>query len=125
MKNDLTAQLKEILTDYTDEVKDKVVGVLNEVGEETAETLKDTSPRSKTKRSGKYARGWRSSTEDERTKSKTIVHNSEYRLVHLLENGHKLRNGKDWEGIPHVEPANEEAQEKAIKRITEAIEKIK
>lgn len=119
----LSQQMKEILENYTDEVVDAIRDVLEDVSEEAADELKSSSP----KRTGKYARSWSSDNEMKRTYMSAVVHNKRhYQLTHLLENGHARRGGgRNVPAVEHIGTVNEHAQEKAVKKIEEAIKKIK
>ena len=46
------------------------------------------------KRSGKYAKGWTSTTDHASLEQgvEVTVHNKQYQLTHLLEKGHKVKN---------------------------------
>ena len=64
-------------------------------GTEGAEYLKQISPRNpKGAKSGKYAKGWRSSTEEAvgRTGEVYIYNKDAWQLTHLLEDGHNVKN---------------------------------
>ena len=81
-----------------------------DLGKQAVSELKATSPRSKTSRSGTYAKGW---TRRKRGKV-VIVHNKEYRLTHLLEHGHAKVNGGRVEGKEHIKPVEKHLQDDAI-----------
>lgn len=125
-KINLTQQMKDILTDYTDEVMNEVVKALEEVGKDAADELHSDIGGFKN-RTGKYRKSWTVTQEDHRTFSSTIVHAKapHYRLTHLLEYGHATRNGGRTRAFPHIYVVNEKAQEDAVKKIKEVIEKIR
>lgn len=110
--NSVSAQIDEILTTYESEVHDVMETTIEEEAKKTAKQLKSTSPkRASGSKRGAYARSWRV-TKRGRT---YIVHNAKhYRLTHLLENGHVVRNAKGTYGraapIKHIEPALKEAE---------------
>lgn len=123
MKINLTQQFKEIFEEYSDEVMEVTIEAMNKVAEETADDLKGAGDFEN--RTGKYRKGWKAETEQDRTFASAVVHNKVYQLTHLLEFSHANRDGGRSNPFPHIEPANREAQEKAIKEITKAIERIK
>jgi len=118
----LTQEFKEIFAEYTDQVARITEEVLDEVSRETANTLKGTSP----KRTGKYARNWKTDLEKKRTHTSATVYNSKptFRVTHLLENGHATRNGGRVAPQEHIYPVNEHAQEEAVSRVKKKIEDL-
>lgn len=124
MKFNLSQEMKEILENYTDEVMNAVIDVIEEVGEEAANELHSAGDFKN--RTGKYRRGWKSELERQRTFAEARVYNAKhYRLTHLLEFGHAKVNGGRTQAFPHIEVVNEHAQEEAVKKIEKAIEAIK
>ena len=119
MAFNLSLAMKDILTDYTDDVVKVVAEVIGEVAEEAAEELHTAGSFN----GKKYRRSWTSEVESKRSYDSAIVYNKKhYRLTHLLEYGHAKANGGRTRAFEHIAPVNEKAQEKAIKRIKEAIE---
>lgn len=117
----LADELDKILTQYTDEVMEVTREVLEEVGKDAVKDLKKTSPR----RRGKYAKSWTSQNEKSPTGySVTIYDKKRYYLTQLLEKGHAKRGGGRVDAIKHISTANDEAQEKAVKKIIERIQRI-
>lgn len=78
---------------------------------QTVKELKQTSP----KRTGKYAKTWkygRVDTARGSAKWHTFIYNKDnYRLTHLLENGHATRNGGRTKEQVHIAKADELAAE--------------
>lgn len=109
MAETISVQIKQILDQYGDDVKDAWNKAVAKVGRESVNKLKNTSP----KKTGSYARGWtikriqgRGGVLD------IIVHNkTDYQLTHLLENGHVIRNKKGTygrtNGIKHIAPVED------------------
>lgn len=107
----VSAQVAEILEEYSERVKDVTNNAIDKTAKESSSKLKNTSP----KRTGKYARGWRVTKKRGSGGIETVtVHNRHYQLTHLLENGHIVRNKKGTygrtSGIPHIAPVEEWAQ---------------
>lgn len=101
-------QMKDILEDYSKEVRRATANSQDKVAKEAVRKLKNTSP----KKSGKYAKGWTLKRERSTTGVPTVtIHNKVYRLTHLLENGHVVRNAKGTygrtNGIKHIKPVEE------------------
>lgn len=125
MSTNLSQEMKNILTNYSDELLEKIEKAVYEVGEDTAERFKTLGGFDD--RTGKYRRSWKVTQEKRRTFTKTTVHatGSQARLTHLLEFGHAKANGGRTRAFPHIETNNERAEEEAIKRITKVIEEMR
>lgn len=124
MKTNFSAQMKQILSNYTDEVVEKVVTELEKVGEESAKELHHAG--SFKNRTGAYRRGWTSELEGKRTYSSVTIYNKKrYQLAHLLEYGHLKRSGdKRTRAFKHIEVVDENAQKRAVKRIADVIQRL-
>ena len=118
--NDWTKDLKLMLEGYVKSVDDAVAEALPKVGKEAVKELKNTSP----KNTGRYSKGWRQKVESDGVNgTKLTVYNAtSYQLTHLLENGHALRGGGFISGRPHIKPAQDKAEKKAVEEITKAIQ---
>ncbi|MCM8900617.1 HK97 gp10 family phage protein [Caldicoprobacter algeriensis] len=116
---DISAVIAEELQKYSEEVTNKVKGVVDDVAAELVENLKRDSP----KRTGAYAKSWTSKVEyEDKLMKKVRVYNSKhYQLTHLLEYGHAKRGGGRVAGIPHIKPNEEKAIAELGRRIEEAI----
>lgn len=126
----LQQTVKKILDEYGDKVYDVLDDCVKNVSDEAAEKLRGVatfSPRGRP--SGAYSKSWVS--EKQRTGRLTVkyvVHNEEhYRLAHLLEKGHALRNGGREVGkspaYPHIKPVEEWAQNELPQKVKMEIEK--
>lgn len=113
-------QLSEILNDFGHSLDDTVKKEINATAKEAVDKLRNTSP----KNTGDYARGWRSKRQ---TDGSVVIHNAtDYQLTHLLENGHVIKNKKGTygrvNGIKHIEPVEQWANEEVVQRIEKKIE---
>lgn len=125
--------LAEATRTMTEEVVEEMENRLEEIASETVEELNRISPKfkgddSKRKyKAGSYAKSWTFSKSKERGVTRVIVHAAKphWRLTHLLENGHVVRNGTkrvvgNADPIPHISIAEEHAEEK-IDRLMEGL----
>lgn len=126
-KADITGQMKDILQDYTKEVKRATNNAFDVVAKECVQELKNTSP----KRAGRgkhYANGWavKRSRGLVGINQVEIYNKSKPQLTYLLEYGHIVDNGKGTYGrtpaIEHIAPAEHEAADELPKRIERELE---
>lgn len=118
--DDLADAINERMTVYQSDTVRKVLKVTKNTMKRFVKITKQTAPR----RTGKFAKAIRSTVEDNGiTGSKGIwyVGGKEYRLTHLLVNGHQLRQGGRTKGDPFLENALEEIADEYIKGIEEAV----
>ena len=111
-------QMKQILDEYSDKVEDVLKKAAESTSDESASKLRNTSP----KRYGDYAKSWVA----ERHEDGWIVRNREhYRLTHLLENGHVIRNKKGTygrtSGIKHIKPVETWGNREFQRKIEEGL----
>lgn len=114
--------LAKTIMDGLEEYKDLVVGEMKDKCKNASDLAKKEIKANAPKRTGAYAKSWTVKKTDENSESVTyVVHSKKkYRLTHLLENGHATRNGGRTKAQPHIKPA----EEKAIKSLTENIERV-
>lgn len=124
--NQLSDEIIKSLEAYNDDVAEKIDRIVEETSKELRDELKKTSPRykgdepEKKKRAGKYARSWKlKRISDKKGNSVFVVHNTQYQLTHLLENGHLKRNGDRTKAIPHIKPAEDKFTEIFLKKVEE------
>lgn len=98
------------LAAYSQEATDILKKEIRSVAKEAVEELKATSPRD----SGEYASTWMSKdVYESKTDIRVRVYNKDnYRLTHLLENGHAKVSGGRVAGQPHIGPAEDNAAKK-------------
>ena len=116
-------QMAEILDSVSKDVKGVYETDSKQVAKETAQMLKNTSPKGSPHKR-KYAEGWKVSKQ---RGGDLVVHNAtNYQLTHLLENGHRIVNKKGEfgrvNGIKHIAPAEEWASEELPRRIMEDLD---
>lgn len=122
----LNEAIQDILEEYADDIDFKNKETIKEVSKAGSKALQNLS-KSTFGGNGDYAKGWTYKIEEKRLYAKVIIHNkSEYRLAHLLENGHLVRNGTGRvksgkktfvQGKPHISTI----EQKLIEDYTEGI----
>ncbi len=117
----LAAEIAKGLTDYSQEVVEKVNVSSDKVAKAAVKRLKETSPKDK----GKYAKSWRVKTDPQVGQPNTLtIHNKDhYYLTHLLEHGHAKVGGGRVEGKPHIRPAEEMVIREFMSEVEEAIKR--
>ncbi len=99
----LAAEIAKELSQYSQEVVEKINVSSERVGKAAVQKLKQTSP----KRTGAYAKSW----------------TPHHRLAHLLEYGHAKKGGGRVEGKPHIAPVEEEVIREFTSEVEEAIKR--
>lgn len=124
----LEAALKDVLNEFGDDVY-KVLGeAVDNVADEAVKKLHAGGSFGGT---GAYNSDW-TATDDRvgRFGKKKIVHNAEhYRLAHLLEKGHVIRNGTgrtfgSTRAFPHIKPVEEWAIQELPRKVEELIRRL-
>lgn len=109
----LTAQINNILAQYTSDVNVTVDEVMKSGAQQAKKALQQLSPAD----TGRYAKSWAVKKE----KGRYIVYNKKPGLTHLLENGHDIiRNERKVgrvQGRPHIKPVEEMINENIIKEL--------
>lgn len=118
----ITAQMEEILNEYSKEVARAANNSIDVVAKATVQRLKNKTWKKNVGR--RYSSGWRLKRERglNGINNVTVYNATSPQLTHLLEKGHVIRNKKGEYGrapaYPHIGPAEELA-------ITELPEEIK
>lgn len=114
---ELSGEIEKELNAYAEKSAD----VVKKAVKDTATDIKkDISNRAPVGAAGKYAKSWRTrKTAESGSSVSYVVHANKdgYRLAHLLEFGHALRNGGRSRAFPHIKPAEESGKKKLEERI--------
>lgn len=120
-------QLNSAISGILDEYKEHVVSGLKSATEsamnELVETSRATAPVGK--RSKHYRNSIAQKTLSENANGVVkvwYVKGSDYRLTHLLNNGHALRDGGRYAGTKFLTKATESVVEKYVKKIEEVVQ---
>lgn len=121
MNDSVQAQLQKILDEYAGELNGVIDKTFNSVAKETKDEVVQNSPRD----SGDYAGDWAIKRATKRGRGKllggveVVIYNKKhYRLTHLLEKGHVVRNQFGTYGRapahPHIGLAEEHGERKLL-----------
>lgn len=96
--NDIERTINAYMRECIDDNKEVLEQRAIDAGKDAVKELKKESR----KRSGQYAKGWKSSVDSGEAGVEVTVHNKQYQLTHLLENDHAIKNqtGKTY-GTAH------------------------
>ena len=123
---DLMTQLNDVLQDYSEEVMDTYNTCGKEIADDTVSKLK----RVKFGRydRGKYSKSWAVKQEQGKLGSYTytIYNKKHYRLTHLLEFGHVIKDGTGRKvgeagAIEHIKPMEEWVQNQLPKLLEQKL----
>ena len=112
------AIIKE-LNDYSEEVTEQIKKDVKKVARKCKNEIQQNSPKNR----GEYAAGWRVKVAFENANDiRVVIHNAKVPgLPHLLENGHAKVNGGRVAGIPHIRPAELNAEKELLGRVKVAV----
>ena len=107
------------LKEYADLAADDVKKSVKKAGTEVKKQISNSAPR----RTGKYAKSWRTKTTKENAAGNevTVYSPSRYQLAHLLEHGHAKRGGGRVAARPHIAPAEQAGIAKLEQEIVKAL----
>lgn len=112
---DLSKEIAKSLSNYTNEVTEKLEEVKIKVAKDTVKNLKSAGNFEDL--TGDYRKGW----SRKRVGTAEVIHNrTDYQLTHLLEKGHVKRGGGRTRVFPHIG----QAEEKAIDDFVSEVEKV-
>lgn len=113
----LADEVNKSLEEYAKVTNDGVKEAVKTVAKDVRDQIEKTAP----KDTGKYAKSWsvKATKESSNAYEMTVYSKKHYRLTHLLENGHALRQGGRTKAMPHIEPA----EQMGIKELEEEIKK--
>jgi hypothetical protein len=118
--NDLYDIIKKQFQTYTDDVVKEIKKSAKKISLNAMREVKEKSPQD----TGEYSQKWSRNTIEKDDGIYIMVHQKKKpTLTHLLEKGHKSRNGSKVAGIEHIAPVEEKANEEFSKKIDEIIQK--
>ena len=117
--NQLAAAITGILNEYADGVTASVKDAVKKTTKDGAKMVQKEA--AKKFGNGPYAKSWTYKYESDRLGSNGVIYSKRPGLPHLLENGHMLRNGRLWEGKPHISIAEEKIVDEFEKEVIKSI----
>ena len=111
---------------YMDEYSRLAAYEMKEAVKAAADAAKKEVEANAPVKSGKYAKSWAvKKTKENSTALELTLHSkTQYRLTHLLEFGHALRNGGRTEGQVHIAPAETLTEQTLEAEIRKRLEDI-
>lgn len=115
----LADAIMEELNNYSEEVTEQIKKDVKKVANKCKKEIQANAPKDR----GEYASGWRAKVEFESSNDiRMVIHNAKMPgLAHLLENGHAKVNGGRVAGIPHIRPAEQNAEKELLGRVKVAV----
>lgn len=124
---ELSKTIMEGLNEYASLVCDDMKQAVSDAADTVKSEIQDNAPVDRSKDAphpGRYKKSWKikklSETEQ---RLNLVVYAGDYRIAHLLENGHAKRGGGRVAAIPHIKPAEEKGEEQLMNDIKNAIGK--
>lgn len=119
--SDLNDSILKVLSEYKENIDEEVKETANKIAKEAKEDLMNDSPRSKKERSQKYYKGWAIKKKINKNGKYVLAiwNKTNYRLTHLLEFGHNVKNGGKVKAVPHIR----KVEEKMSKEFGEELKK--
>jgi len=111
--NNLSKEIAKYLSQFSKEVEEELEKAKDDITKDAVKQLKVSSP----KKTGSYRKGW---TRKKVGKSYVIYNKTDYRLTHLLENGHAKSTGGRVAAQVHITPV----EENSIKEFVERVERV-
>ena len=116
--DNLADEISHLVSEYGKHCTETTKDCVNAVAKKTLQRIRQKSP----EKTGKYKKGWKKTVVEENASRLVVsIHDTEYRLVHLLEKGHQKRGGGRVNAIKHVEPAEQAAISELEKEIAERL----
>ena len=122
--DELVKAVQDALNDYADDIKDGMKDIALKLGKEGAEELKHNGTFKD--RTGNYRKNWTYKDQSTDKKVDVVIHNNKptYRLTHLLENGHYIRDtGKRTKSYEHIYPVDTRVVREYEKEVKEMIKR--
>lgn len=115
----LADEILKGLTEYTSIATDTMKSAVKDSAKAICSDIKANAP----KDTGSYSKSWKVKKQSETPTSVSfVIHSTQYRLTHLLENGHAKVNGGRVSARPHIAPAEKKGAERLEKTIRKELQ---
>lgn len=116
--NGLSDAINKILTEYADEVTDRMDEVVPQVAKAGVKALRQNSG---VFNGTEYRGSWKTKIERGRLQTTATIYSAKPGLPHLLEFGHANRGGGRTAGHVHIEPVEKQIIEDFEKEVEKAL----
>lgn len=117
----LGREINDILNEYKQEVTEEIKNVTHKVVNDFKEDTKRDAPRGRRKRFYKYIDVKTTSENYDGVVDTWYVKDPEYRLTHLIKNGHQKRNGGRTKSNDFIDKNYSKAEKKFEEKVKEVI----
>lgn len=125
----LSKQITNYLGNYTEQVSKELEQIAEDITKEAVAEIAKNSPRGYRKlgkRKKRYSQSWKTYKTLKKNKKtvnfKNIINNEQYRLTHLLEDGHTTANGGFVSGKKHIKPVEQKYKKKYEDNVIKKLE---
>lgn len=117
------SDINKILEEYALDIQESITESAYNIANKGMKDLKNEKSTYQV-RTGNYNKGWRVKKEKGNNYVKAKIHNAtDYQLTHLLENGHKTRNGGTTRKFIHIAPVENYCVEEFQKQVENILKK--
>lgn len=118
--DDIANEIQSDLKVYSKEFQEEIGKEAKKVADETVKDLRNESNVGKR---GLFAKSWKVSVKKQNGEVYIVIYNKEYRLTHLLNDGHKMRQGGRAKAFRLITRNEAKAHQKFFKIVGEIIDK--
>lgn len=111
--------ITEALQDYADVAGDEMKKAVTKAAKTVQKEIKSNAPR----RSGQYAKSWKTKKNGETATGigYTVYSPNRYQVAHLLEFGHAKRGGGRVAALPHIAKAEQSGKDQLLESLGRAL----
>jgi hypothetical protein len=118
--SDISSEIQSDLLMYSRQIEEDIDKEAKKIAGETVVDLKNES---NVGERGLFSKGWKSTVKKEKYSISIIIHNKEYRLTHLINDGHKMRQGGRARAFRLITKNEAKAHQKFFKIVGDIIDR--